>query len=47
LEVWFPMTAEELERLRAENAQLRHNAEISRRRSALIDLLCRNFRSTR
>lgn len=25
LEVWFPMTAEELERLRAENAQLRHN----------------------
>ena len=26
LEVWFPMTAEELERLRAENAQLRHNA---------------------
>ena len=26
LEVWFPLTAEELERLRGENAQLRHNA---------------------
>ena len=25
LQVWFPMTAEELERLRAENAELRHN----------------------
>jgi hypothetical protein len=25
LGVWFPMIAEELERLRAENAQLRHN----------------------
>ena len=28
LEVWFPLTAEELERLRTENAELRHNAEI-------------------
>lgn len=25
LEVWFPFTAEELERLRTENAELRHN----------------------
>lgn len=29
LEVWFPLTAEELERLRIENAQLRHNTERS------------------
>jgi hypothetical protein len=29
LEVWFPMTAEELERLRAENAQLRHNVLVT------------------
>lgn len=33
LEVWFPMTAEELERLRAENAQLRHNCAPSARTS--------------
>ena len=26
LEGWFPLTAEELERLRTENAELRHNA---------------------
>lgn len=31
LEVWFPLTAEELERLRAENAQLRHNVRLTRR----------------
>lgn len=28
LQVWYPITAEELERLRAENAQLRHNLVI-------------------
>jgi hypothetical protein len=29
LEVWFPFTAEELERLRTENAELRHNVEVT------------------
>ena len=29
LQVWYPITAEELERLRAENAELRHNAEVT------------------
>ena len=29
LEVWFPFTAEELERLRTENAELRHNANVT------------------
>ena len=34
LQVWFPMTAEELERLRAENAELRHNVHVNRPRGA-------------